>query len=214
MNEQKGLFITLEGGEGSGKTTLSKRMKEELEKLGVEVVCTREPGGVPEAEAIRGLIMGKELDSTTNALLFAAARREHLLKKVLPALERGAIVICDRYIHSSLVYQGIVGGVGVSEVFEINRVAIQGVLPDLTLYLDIEPALGIERIHSNSNREINHFDEKPFTYHESVREGYRALPFLYPGHSFVEIDASGNEETVLRNAMDKLNGLIKATVAV
>lgn len=213
MSYSKGLFVTLEGGEGSGKTTLALKMKETLEKEGFEVVLTREPGGVKVAEDIRSVIMSGDMDATTQAFLFAAARREHLVEKVLPALERGAIVICDRFVHSSLVYQGVVGGLGVKKVFAINEQAIDGKMPDLTLYMDIKPEDGLSRIQGDAGREVNHFDQKPLSYHEKIREGYQLIPTFYPEHPYVTIDASQAPDAVYQDAMKVIGDLIKKELA-
>ena len=145
----KGLFITFEGGEGSGKTTVIQTVAEQLTKQGYKVLVTREPGGIPIAEKIRGVILDKahtEMDSRTEALLYAAARRQHLVEKVSPALDTGHIVLCDRFIDSSLAYQGIARGLGIEEVWAINQFAIGEFMPELTLYLDVSPEVGVERI--------------------------------------------------------------------
>lgn len=213
MAHNKGVFITLEGGEGSGKTTLALKLKETLEKQGYEVMLTREPGGVKVAEDIRGVIMSGEMDATTQAFLFAAARREHLVEKVLPALERGAVVICDRFIHSSLVYQGVVGGLGMKKVFAINEQAIDGKMPDLTLYMDIEPEKGLARIQADAGREVNHFDKKPLSYHEKIREGYQLIPTFYPEHPYVTIDASQSPEAVYQQSLTQIATLIEKELA-
>lgn len=208
MNVQKGMFITLEGGEGSGKTSLSLTLKEELEAKGYEVMLTREPGGVSVAENIRSVIMSEDMDDTTEALLFAAARREHLVQKVLPALEKGVIVICDRFVHSSLVYQGHVGGLGMQTVFDLNRFAIGDLMPDVTLYLDLPAGDGIARITANADREVNRFDEKVLTFHEKVREGYLSIPTVFPEHAFEKVDASGTPSEVFEASLKTLQPLL------
>lgn len=208
MNVQKGLFITLEGGEGSGKTSLALTLQKHLEAQGLEVMLTREPGGVSVAENIRSVIMSEDMDNTTEALLFAAARREHLVKKVLPALEKGSIVICDRFVHSSLVYQGHVGGLGMEMVFDLNQFAIGELMPDVTLYLDLPAEVGIERIGANPAREVNRFDEKVMAFHENVRKGYLAIPEHFPKQAFRKVDASGTKDSVFESAMEILQPLL------
>lgn len=212
MENTKGLFITLEGGEGTGKTTLALTLKKKLEEMGYEVVLTREPGGVKTAEEIRSVILSpssENMDATTEAFLFAAARREHLVQKVLPALESGKVVICDRFIHSSLVYQGIVGELGAQRVMDLNSHAIEGKLPDLTLYLDIASEVGIARIMANAGREVNSFDKKPLEFHKKVRDGYLSIPTLFPEHEFRMIDASGTPEMVSEKALLHVMSLLQ-----
>lgn len=213
MNKSKGLFITLEGGEGSGKTTVSVKMKAALERMGYEVMLTREPGGVSVAESIRSVILSEEMDATTEAFLFAAARREHLVKKVQPALDKGMVVICDRFVHSSLVYQGYVRGLGIEKVFDINRFAIGDLMPDMTLYLDLPPEIGIERIYANGERELNRLDEAPMEFHRQVREGFLMMPTLYPEQNFLQLDASQSPDKVYIDAMIRVNELLKGVIA-
>ncbi|AXF56566.1 dTMP kinase [Salicibibacter kimchii] len=173
----KGTFITFEGGEGSGKTTVIPRIASRLEADGYETLVSREPGGVASAEKIRHLLLSGEeeaLDRYTEVLLFAAARRQHLVEKIIPALEAGKIVLCDRYLDSSLVYQGYASGVGVERVREINLFAVQNWLPDRTFFLDVPVDIGLARIAQNA-REENRLDQKGRTFHEQVRNGYHFL---------------------------------------
>ena len=152
------MFITVEGPEGSGKSSVCRRIYEKLLELGYDVILTREPGGTPISEAIRDVILNKEntsMDGRTEALLYAASRRQHLIEKVWPALKEGKIVLCDRYLDSSLAYQGGARGLGVDEILNINMFATEGTFPDLTLLFDIEPELGLARIARNQNREVN-----------------------------------------------------------
>ncbi|HHY20338.1 MAG TPA: dTMP kinase [Bacilli bacterium] len=176
--EKRGAFITFEGCEGAGKTTVLSRLAEKLREEGYQVVTTREPGGIKIAEEIRQVILNvdhTEMDGRTEALLYAAARRQHLVEKVLPALEKGQIVLCDRFIDSSLAYQGYARGLGVEEVMAINRFAIDGHLPDLTLLFDIDPKIGLKRIEVDKDREINRLDQETIAFHERVRKGYLQL---------------------------------------
>ncbi|WP_086429509.1 dTMP kinase [Staphylococcus cornubiensis] len=168
------LFITIEGPEGSGKTTVVQAISEQLSQQ-YDVMTTREPGGVQTAETIRQILLdGETMDARTEALLFAAARREHLVAKVLPALAQGQLVICDRFIDSSLAYQGYARKIGVKEVQTINDFAIEGRYPDLTIYLDIPAQVGRERIESN-HRAQNRLDKESVQFHERVVEGYQQL---------------------------------------
>ena len=193
------LVISIEGGEGAGKSTVLKGISDYFEKQNLDFLVTREPGGVRISELIRHIILEKtytEMDARTEALLFAAARRQHLVEKVLPALEAGKIVIFDRFVDSSLVYQGYVRGIGIEAVYEINHFAIEGFLPDLTLYFDVDPKIGLERIESNPDREINKLDLEGMAFHEKVREGYLKILHMYP-ERMVKIDANQYLDAVL-----------------
>jgi len=195
MNK-KGMFITFEGCEGSGKTSVLKRVIEELEKSNLPVLSTREPGGSRIAEEIRNIILDKknvEEDPRTEALLYAAARRQHLVEIVIPALKEGKIVLSDRYLDSSLAYQGYARGIGIDEVFSINAFAIDKTFPDLTFYLDLAPEKGLERIEKNKDREVNRLDVEKLSFHKKVYEGYALLLKKYP-ERIVRIDASKTVE--------------------
>ncbi|MGG3890546.1 dTMP kinase [Metabacillus fastidiosus] len=172
-----GLFITFEGPEGAGKTTILNMLLRNNE-FGKKVIFTREPGGIHIAEKIREVILDKnhtEMDARTEALLYAAARRQHLVEKVIPALKDGKIVICDRFIDSSLAYQGYARGLGIDEVLSINEFAINGVMPDLTLYFDIDPEVGLKRIADSEIREVNRLDLEKHSFHVKVQEGYQKV---------------------------------------
>ncbi|MGM8365500.1 dTMP kinase [Virgibacillus sp. W0181] len=176
-------FITLEGGEGAGKTTILHLLSEKLQALGYDVLTTREPGGIEISEKIRNIILDTshtEMEKRTEALLYAAARRQHLVEKVLPALENGKIVLCDRFIDSSLAYQGYARGIGMDEVYTINQFAIQQCMPGLTLFFDIKPEKGLQRIASNNNRERNRLDMETLSFHQMVYEGYSKLRERFP----------------------------------
>ena len=169
------LFITLEGPEGSGKTSAIKIVKETLEKEGHQIVMTREPGGTPISEQIRNVILDKNntaMDYRTEALLYAASRRQHLVEKVWPNVKAGNIVICDRYLDSSLAYQGYARGLGIEEILNVNMYATEGTFPDLTLLFDLDPEVGLARINANANREVNRLDVEKLEFHKRVREGY------------------------------------------
>lgn len=200
--QKKGYFISSEGPEGAGKTTVMQLLGERLVKEGYDVVMTREPGGIKISEKIRSIILDNEhtmMDSRTEALLYAAARRQHLVEKIQPSLEAGKIVICDRFIDSSLAYQGYARGVGVEEILSINQFAIGQTMPDKTLLFDIEPSLGLKRINAHSTREKNRLDVESLYFHQKVREGYLSLVEQYPERIQV-IDASKSLEEVLEEA--------------
>ncbi|WP_342527451.1 dTMP kinase [Chryseomicrobium sp. FSL W7-1435] len=186
-----GLFITIEGPDGAGKTTVTQRVAERLLNEGFEVVMTREPGGIPIAEQIREVLHDTKntaMDSRTEALLYAAARRQHLMEKVRPALEQGKVVICDRFVDSSLAYQGYARGLGVDEVWSINQFAIEGFLPVRTYFFDITPEEGLRRIEASAIREVNRLDEEGLAFHQKVYEGYQKLLEKFP-ERIVRIDA-------------------------
>lgn len=206
-----GIFITIEGPDGSGKTTIINMLAENLQKEGFEVMATREPGGIEIAEQIRQVILDRDntaMDSRTEALLYAAARRQHLAEKVKPALEKGKIILCDRFVDSSLAYQGYARGLGIEEVYSINEFAIEDMMPKLTLYFDLAPELGLERINKNKGREVNRLDLENLEFHQKVREGYMILADRFSDR-IVKIDASRELEAVYKDAeariKDELN---------
>lgn len=197
------MFITVEGPEGSGKSSVCRRIYEKLLELGYDVILTREPGGTPISEAIRDVILNKEntsMDGRTEALLYAASRRQHLIEKVWPALKEGKIVLCDRYLDSSLAYQGGARGLGVDEILNINMFATEGTFPDLTLLFDIEPELGLARIARNQNREVNRLDLEKIDFHKSVRETFLSLSRRFSDR-FEVVDASLTFDEVFENAL-------------
>jgi dTMP kinase len=195
----RGIFITLEGPDGAGKTTIAHMLAEKFENT----MLTREPGGIDIAEQIRRVILAKEnitMDPRTEALLYAAARRQHLVEKVKPALKQGKMVLCDRFVDSSLAYQGYARGLGVDEVFSINQFAIGDMMPELTIYFDIDPELGLSRISKNQGREVNRLDLESLDFHQKVHEGYQLLLERFP-ERIIKIDASGSLENVLQDAV-------------
>ncbi|MFS0784122.1 dTMP kinase [Bacillus sp. 1P06AnD] len=195
----RGIFITAEGPDGAGKTTILNMLFQKLKDSGKKVMLTREPGGIAIAEQIREVLLNTEniaMDERTEALLYAAARRQHLVEKVLPALKEGYIVLCDRFVDSSLAYQGYARGLGMDEVLRINQFAIEDMMPDATLYFDLTPEEGLKRIESNSNREVNRLDAEDLAFHKKVREGYLKLVEQFP-ERIVVIDASQGIPEVL-----------------
>lgn len=189
---KKGLFITFEGGEGCGKTSLIKILKARLEEKNISIHVTREPGGSVIAEQIRNIILDKSntaMDSKTEALLYAASRRQHLAEIVLPLLENGTIVISDRYLDSSLAYQGYARGLGIDEVYTINKFAIDQTMPDITFFLDLKPEEGLKRIAEHRSDEVNRLDLEKLSFHQKVYEGYKLLAEKYP-ERIITIDAS------------------------
>ncbi|TYA12444.1 dTMP kinase [Paenibacillus faecis] len=212
MNVKKrGLFITLEGGEGSGKTSVIHELGKALEEREIPYLVTREPGGIRIAEQIREVILNPahtEMDSRTEALLYAAARRQHLAEKVEPALAQGITVLCDRFVDSSLAYQGYARGLGIDEVLSINLFATAGRFPDITFYMDIEPEVGIARIAAAQGREVNRLDLEGMDFHHKVREGYEILAAMYPDR-IRKVDASVSLEEVATEIRGRLAAALK-----
>ncbi|MEH6992145.1 dTMP kinase [Neobacillus drentensis] len=204
-------FITLEGVEGSGKSTLINFIRDSIESNGKKVVVTREPGGIDIAEQIRSVILDKKnikMDGRTEALLYAAARRQHLVEKVIPSLNEGNIVLCDRFIDSSLAYQGYARGLGINEVYTVNKFAIEDLMPDLTLYLDLDPQIGLNRIAKNKGREINRLDLEEINFHVKVREGYEEVLKMFP-ERMVRIDANQDIGKVMADINEVLISRLK-----
>jgi dTMP kinase len=200
------MFITFEGGEGSGKSTAIKTILKKLTAEGYEVVLTREPGGTPISEEIRNVILDKkntDMDPRTEALLYAASRRQHVVEKILPALKAGKVVICDRYLDSSLAYQGGARGLGIDNVLAVNLFATEGLEPDLTILFDIDPRQGLERIAANSGREVNRLDVEKLPFHYKVRAAFLELAKRYPAR-YVTIDASKSPADVSQEAYDAI----------
>ncbi|MFD2638527.1 dTMP kinase [Piscibacillus salipiscarius] len=193
-----GLFVTFEGVEGAGKSSVLTYVYEYLKEEGYDVIHTREPGGIEIAEKIREVILNKDhtaMDGKTEALLYAAARRQHLVEKVIPALNKGTIVLCDRFVDSSLAYQGYARGLGIDEVYKINEFAIDDCMPNLTILFELDPQIGLKRIADNKGREQNRLDLEKLTFHEKVAEAYQILKDRF--HDRIKtVDAEQSQEAV------------------
>lgn len=179
----RGHFITFEGGEGAGKSTIVPSLTAKLKQAGFDVLATREPGGIEIAEKVRNVVLdtaNTHMDARTEALLYAASRRQHLVEKILPALRQGKVVLCDRFIDSSLAYQGCARGIGMDDVMSINQFAIQACMPDLTVLFQVTPYQGMHRIKANEQREQNRLDLEDIAFHEKVYEAYARLAESYP----------------------------------
>ena len=196
MGWPPGLFVTFEGGEGSGKSTQIQRLAERLRARGLEPVATREPGGTPVAEGIRSLLLDPALAPApiAEALLMEAARTELVAAVIRPALEAGRVVLCDRYADSTLAYQGAGRGLDAAMLREWNRVATGGLDPDLTLLFDLDPALGLERRGARLERG-NRLDRESPDFHARVRARYLELARAEPTR-FVVVDAAQSPERV------------------
>ena len=205
------MFITLEGGEGSGKSTAIKAIVPALTNLGYDVTLTREPGGTPISEEIRNVILDKNnvnMDPMTEALLYAASRRQHIVSKIKPALKEGKIVICDRFLDSSLAYQGGARGLGIEKIYELNQYATEGLLPDLTFFFELKPEDGLSRIKANTSREINRLDIEQISFHKKVYDSFEYLCNLYPNR-IIKIDASKTPQEVANTIMNEILKRIK-----
>lgn len=201
-----GYFVTFEGGEGAGKSSALTGVAKQLISQGYSVVITREPGGISISEQIREILLDKvntEMDARTEALLYAAARRQHIVEKVKPALEKGKIVLCDRFIDSSLAYQGYARGLGIDHIYQINQFAIDHFMPDLTLFFDLKPEVGLARIQANQFREKNRLDVEHLSFHQKVYEGYQLLQERFPTRIY-SIDAEQSLESVIQASFEKI----------
>ncbi|MFT8451112.1 MAG: dTMP kinase [Zymomonas mobilis] len=206
-----GYFISLEGGEGVGKSTQIRLLVAALEeKLQKSVIATREPGGCSGGDAIRHLLLEGDLHRWTNAteaLLFAAARAEHVARVIKPALEKGKWVVCDRFIDSSLAYQGDAGGLTQEDIRCLHRIGSQGILPDRTFLLTLPEGEGIRRAQERDKNKGNRFEQRTIDYHKKVNDSFLQLAAKEP-ERFRVIDASGNPEEVHRHLLDALDDLL------
>ncbi|MDE6047052.1 MAG: dTMP kinase [Anaeroplasmataceae bacterium] len=196
----KGLFITFEGGECSGKTTIIKTLCKVLEEKGISYISTREPGGIDIAEQIRSIILdvnNKAMTEETEALLYAASRMQHLKERVIPALERGDIVICDRFLDSSLAYQGYARKLGVDSILKINHFALDH-LPDLTLFIDVKPEVALKRL-GNRNKS-DRLDLEELEFHQNVYDGYHQVCQMYPNR-IRRIDGNRELEVIVEECV-------------
>lgn len=200
---KRGLFITFEGCDGCGKTTCIEKVHEMLNEEKIPHVLSREPGGSKIAEDIRKIILDKdnvEEDPRTEALLYAASRRQHLVEKVIPVLDEGTMVLCDRYLDSSLAYQGYARGLGIDNIMAINAFAIENTMPDLTFFLDLPPEIGLKRVQSRA-RESDRLDQEKLSFHKAVYEGYQIINRRFSDR-IVRIDASRSPDEVASSVFD------------
>lgn len=207
------MFITFEGPDGSGKSTVIKKVYEKLINDGYPIVLTREPGGTPIAEKIRNVILDNDntaLDARTEALLYAASRRQHLVEKIWPALREGKIVLCDRFLDSSLAYQGGGRHLGIENVLNVNLFATENTYPDLTLFFNISPEEGLKRVSADKKRIADRLDNENENFHHDVYDAF--LKVVNDNKNrIVVIDATKSIDEVVDSAYkiikDKLNGL-------
>ncbi len=196
---KRGFFITFEGGEGAGKSTQIRLLSEKLRAKGYRVLMTREPGGSPGAEALRHVLLSgaaEPFGPEMEALLFAAARSDHVEQIIRPAVQRGTIVLCDRFLDSSRVYQGGAGNLDVKYMTEIERIAINGMMPDMTLVFDIDPEEGLRRATARrGSGQADRFEKETLAIHQQRRQAFLAIAKNEPDRCVV-VDASGDVETV------------------
>ncbi|MGL4489673.1 MAG: dTMP kinase [Rhizobiaceae bacterium] len=193
-----GYFITFEGGEGAGKSTQILRLADTLTEQGHQVVVTREPGGSSGAEAVRHVILSgaaEQFGTEAEAILFAAARNDHVEQVIRPAVDAGQIVLCDRFLDSTRVYQGISGGLDAGFVANLERVAINGMMPDLTIILDIDPEIGLRRAAIRRAGPADRFEKETVETHQTRRAGFLAIARSEPDRCFV-VDAEAEADVV------------------
>ena len=209
------MFITFEGPDGSGKSSVIKKVYEDFTQKGYSIILTREPGGTPISEKIRDIILDNNntnLDARTEALLYAASRRQHLVEKIWPALKEGKIVLCDRFLDSSLAYQGGGRHLGIDNVLNINLFATENTYPDITFFFDVSPEIGLTRVSHDKKRVADRLDKETEGFHDTVYESFKAIIKRYPKRFYV-IDASKsldevvfNVETILTQILAKKGG--------
>ena len=203
----KGFFITLEGPDGSGKSTIADSVCERLSQDGYEVVHTREPGGIEISEDIRNIILDPKntmMDAKTEALLYAASRRQHLVEKVFPAVAAGKIVLCERFVDSSLAYQGFGRQIGFDEVLSINLFAIDNTYPDLTIYLNVDEEVGLSRLKDREFKD--RLDQESIDFHHRVKKGYEEVLKRFKDRIQI-VDASKSKDEVVEDAYNLIIGL-------
>lgn len=203
-----GKFISFEGPDGAGKTSVIKAIVDRLADLNLanQVVLTREPGGTPIGEAIRDLLLSAksvDMDGWTEAFLFAASRRQHVVEKIKPALKDDQIVLCDRFVDSSVAYQGQGRQLGFDQIWELNQAAIGDCLPDLTIVLDLPIEEGLQRITQHRTDQINRLDEETLTFHQRVRQGFLKQAQRDP-QRIVVIDASQELTAVVKDVWHQM----------
>lgn len=209
MSEATGYFVAFEGGEGAGKSTQERLLTDALVARGLDVVRTREPGGTPAAEAMRHVVLSPEfagLDARAEALLYAAARGDHVARVVRPALARGSVVVCDRYIDSSVAYQGYGRDLGADAVRELSLWATGGLVPDLTVLLDVDPRSGLARFEQRDRLEA-----EPLVFHDRVREAFLAIAAA-DADRYLVLDGSRPVDELAAQILDRVvTGLADAS---
>ena len=212
LNSRNGVFISFEGGEGVGKSTQIDLLKKDLINNQFNVVSTREPGGTKEAEELRKfLVTGdkKAWDPYSEALIFNAIRREHINKIILPAIENGTVVLCDRFIDSTIVYQGLVGEVKEKDLLELHKKYCYNLYPDITFFLNLSPQKGLKRALKRQNTTENRFENLGLTYHQKIFNGFDTLQKKNPNR-IIRINADNTKEFIL----NEINSYIKTILNI
>lgn len=205
----RGLFVTLEGPDGSGKSTMISLVGQYLAERGIDHVITREPGGTSIGEKIRGIIIDRDnskMGAETEALLFAASRAQHVHEKILPSIEAGKVVVCDRFLLSSLAYQGVGRGLGIQEVKAVNDFGLRGITPDLILFFHVDPEVTLLR---KTNEGGDRLEEEGGAFHKEVYEGYMNLLKMYP-ENIIMIDAEKPIDEVYAQTITALERVINS----
>ena len=200
-NFKRGLFISFEGGEGVGKSTQIDLLKKFLLKKKIKVTTTREPGGTKEGEYIRQFLVSGDKntwDSFSEALIFNALRREHINKLINPVIQNGEIILCDRYIDSTVVYQGLVGNIDEQRLNNLHDTYCYGLYPDLTFFLYLNPMVGLDRTNKRNNKNENRFEKLGSDYHQKILDGFNFLYKKYPKR-IIKIDASESKQIISEN---------------
>ncbi|NLV76928.1 MAG: dTMP kinase [Tissierellia bacterium] len=203
------MFITLEGPDGSGKSTIMNLLKDYFHEKNIDIISTREPGGTEIGEEIRQIILDnkhKNMLAETEALLYAASRGQHVHEKILPALELGKIVLCERFILSSLAYQGVGRGLGIEEVKMINDFAIKGIRPDLTLFFHVDPVVTLSR--KTNVKGGDRLEQEGYEFHREVYQGYMKLLKMYPENTQI-IDATQSIKEVFNQSIYHIENILK-----
>jgi dTMP kinase len=209
---KKGLFISFEGGEGVGKSTQIELLKTSLTKKNINVLSTREPGGTKEGELIRKFLVSGEIsswDSYSESLLFNALRREHINKIINPSLFKGDIVLCDRFIDSTIVYQGVGGAINQTLLLSLHKNFCYDLYPDITFFLSLDPKVGIDRTLSRNNKTENRFENMGLSYHQKIQDGFKALSDKN-NKRFFEINAELSIEKISNQIYDHVISIIKS----
>ena len=209
---KKGLFISFEGGEGVGKSTQIELLKTSITKKNLNVLSTREPGGTKEGELIRKFLVSGEIsswDSYSESLLFNALRREHINKIINPSLFKGDIVLCDRFIDSTIVYQGVGGGINQTLLLSLHKNFCYDLYPDITFFLSLDPKVGIDRTLSRNNKTENRFENMGLSYHQKIQDGFKALSDKN-NKRFFEINAELSVEKISNQIYDHVISIIKS----
>lgn len=207
----KGYFITIEGTDGAGKTTQISLLEDYLKQRKIDFLLTREPGGTLISEKIREILLdisNQELCDSAEVLLYAASRAQHLQQKILPAVKEGKLVLCDRFVDSSIAYQAFGRGIDKEQVKAINQFATSGIEPDLTIYLDFPPQKGILRKQKEHLHEMDRMEQEKMEFHEKVYEGFQSLAQNYP-QRIQKIDASKTIEEVQKEIQTQIEKLLE-----